>query len=329
VRALRSRAVAVPASQQDGAVRLLTIHGAKGLEARVVFLMDAQAEAPKAETMSLLVDWPVHAPQPRRAAFVASHARCPLSLQPLLADELAARGREEVNLLYVALTRAQEQLFVSRTPARASQEAQPSWWTRLLPLSVAWAPAQALAAGTADLPIDVVALPRPRRVPSPPPVMPPVDIGDAAAAALGQAVHRTLEWAARDAAADVTALATAAAAEFAVGDAQQVQEIARRVLDSPACRRFFDARALVWAGNEVAVVSPSGALRRIDRLVLTASPERCWWVLDYKLSRSPQGDAALLAQLDDYRQAVAALVPGEPVRAAFVTAAGELVELPG
>jgi ATP-dependent helicase/nuclease subunit A len=52
-------------------------------------------------------------------------------------------------------------------------------------------------------------------------------------------------------------------------------------------------------------------------------------VLDYKLSRSPQGDAALLAQLDDYRQAVAALVPGEPVRAAFVTAAGELVELPG
>ncbi len=44
VRALRSRKVKAPSSQQEGAVRLLTIHGAKGLEARAVFLMDAQPE---------------------------------------------------------------------------------------------------------------------------------------------------------------------------------------------------------------------------------------------------------------------------------------------
>ena len=81
VRALRSRQVKAPASQQQGAVRLLTIHGAKGLEARAVFLMDTQPEPPKVETATLLIDWPVDAAQPARVAFVASHARCPPSLQ--------------------------------------------------------------------------------------------------------------------------------------------------------------------------------------------------------------------------------------------------------
>ncbi len=82
VRALRSRKVLAPASQQEDAVRLLTIHGAKGLEARVVFLMDTQPEPTRTETATLLIDWPVDSAQPAQVAFVASHARCPPSLQP-------------------------------------------------------------------------------------------------------------------------------------------------------------------------------------------------------------------------------------------------------
>jgi ATP-dependent helicase/nuclease subunit A len=149
---------------------------------------------------------------------------------------------------------------------------------------------------------------------------------DAAAAALGQAVHRTLEWASHGGEHDLATLAQAAATAFAVADARAVQAIAERVLASPACRRFFDPCAIEWAGSEVAVASPGGQPRRIDRLVLLAAPERCWWVLDYKLGAAPQADPALLAQLADYRSAVAALTPGEPVRAAFITAAGELIE---
>jgi ATP-dependent helicase/nuclease subunit A len=323
VRALRSRKVKAPASQQEGAVRLLTIHGAKGLEARAVFVMDAQAEPPRVETASLLVDWPVGAAQPAQAAFVASHARCPPSLQPLLATEMAAREREEANALYVALTRAEERLFISRTPPRSANESSPSWWTRLEPWAVPWSAPDIAPAVEDDRRAEVVSLPLQRRAVATA-AAPAAD--DAAAAALGQAVHRALEWASHDSTHDLPALAQAAAAAFAVADARAVQSIAARVLASPTCRRFFDPRSLAWAGSEVAVASADGQPQRIDRLVLLNEPERCWWVLDYKLTGAPQDDSELLAQLAAYRAAVAALVPGEPVRAAFITARGELIE---
>ena len=73
-------------------MQLLTVHGAKGLEARVVFVMDADPEAAGAETATLLVDWPVDAEHPRRCAFVYSEARCPPSLPTLLAARARARA---------------------------------------------------------------------------------------------------------------------------------------------------------------------------------------------------------------------------------------------
>ncbi len=326
VRALRSRKVKAPASQQEGAVRLLTIHGAKGLEARAVFLMDAQAEPPKVETATLLVDWPVEAAHPAQAAFVASHARCPPSLQALLAAEMAARAREEANALYVALTRAEAQVFISRTPPRSANETRPSWWTRLEPWALPWSAPDMAPPDEDDRRAEVVVLPLQRRAGT---AVAAAAADDEAAAALGQAVHRVLEWASQDSAHDLPTLAQAAATAFAVADARAVQSVAERVLASPACRRFFDPRSIAWAGSEVAVASADGQPRRIDRLVLLAAPERCWWVLDYKLSGAPQDDAALLAQLAAYRAAVAALAPGEPVRAAFITARGELIEPAG
>jgi ATP-dependent helicase/nuclease subunit A len=326
VRALRSRRVKAPASQQEGAVRLLTIHGAKGLEARAVFLMDAQAEPPRIETATLLVEWPAEAAQPQRVAFVASHARCPPSLQTLLATEMAARAREETNALYVALTRAEAQVFISRTPPRSLNESTPSWWTRLEPLAVPWSAAEVATPVDDDRLAEVVSLPLQRRASA---VVAAAAPDDAQAAALGQAVHRTLEWASRDGAFDLATLAQAAASAFAVSDARAVLSVAQRVLASPACRHFFDPQSIAWAGSEVAVASADGQPRRIDRLVLLAAPERCWWVLDYKLAGAPQNDAALLAQLAAYRAAVEALVPGEPVRAAFITAGGELIEPAG
>jgi len=323
VRALRQRRVLVPASEHADAVRLLTVHGAKGLEARVVFLMDADPQPRRTETAALLVDWPVERTQPARVAFIADEARCPPSLQDLLAQERVARSREEANALYVALTRARQRVIVSRTPPHHSGDA-PSWWSRLEPLASPWQPLD-----RDTVPVDsgqascMAPLPLRRTRLASPSV---IDVRDSDAARLGQAVHRMLEWAARPGAPAREALAAAAALEFAPLDARPVLAIAARILDSASCRRFFDPQTLAWAGNEVPLAGADGQVLRIDRLVKLAGDGDAWWVLDYKLSADPLGDAANVMQLAVYRQAVAALVPGETVRAGFITGDGALIE---
>ncbi|MES1162677.1 MAG: 3'-5' exonuclease, partial [Rhizobacter sp.] len=119
VRALKRRAIKVASPRHADAVQLLTVHGAKGLEAAAVFVMDADPQPKNPDTATLLVDWPVEAEQPRRCAFVYSEAACPPSLVPVLDAERAARQREELNGLYVAMTRAKQRLVFSATePSR-------------------------------------------------------------------------------------------------------------------------------------------------------------------------------------------------------------------
>lgn len=325
VRALRQRRIEAPLPAQEEAVRLYTIHGAKGLEARIVLLMDAEPQLPQTETATLLVDWPVDSAFPRRVAFLASEAHCPPPLRTLLAEEQAARAREELNTLYVALTRAEDALVVSRT-APSSTPAEPSWWVRLQPLAEPW-PVGAPAVAAAPSHARHVAWPLwPRSLP-PSDELPEADAAAERLARVGRAVHRWLEWAAGNPAADRKALARSAARAFGADDVARVLQVGSAILDSPHCRRFFDAATVVWAGNEVAVPGAAGDVRRIDRLVRLAGPEPGWWVLDYKLAGAPERDPVLLAQLAEYRAAVAALAPGERVRAAFVTGRGELIEL--
>ena len=137
VRALKRRVVKSAPPLRADAIRLLTVHGAKGLEADTVFVTDADPERPGTETTTLLVDWPVDAAQPRRCAFVYNEARCPPSLATLLGNEIAAREREEMNALYVAMTRAKQRLVFSATepfqaplrPSKIRSSLAPTWLT--------------------------------------------------------------------------------------------------------------------------------------------------------------------------------------------------------
>ena len=65
VRALKAGGVPAPTLADADAVRLLTVHGAKGLEAELVLLLDTDAPAPKGQTMSVLLDWPGEAETPQ------------------------------------------------------------------------------------------------------------------------------------------------------------------------------------------------------------------------------------------------------------------------
>ena len=58
VRAIKAGGIRLGASARPDAVRLLTIHGAKGLEAHTVLMLDTDAPPSRPDTMGVLVDWP-------------------------------------------------------------------------------------------------------------------------------------------------------------------------------------------------------------------------------------------------------------------------------
>ncbi|RZI77723.1 MAG: DNA helicase UvrD [Variovorax sp.] len=328
VRALRAGGVRAPAVTAPDAVRLLTVHGAKGLEADNVLLLDCDAAAPRSQTMGVLVEWKGGDPAPRRFIFMASEKTPPACAVTLLEEEQRARHREELNGLYVATTRARERLVLSSVrPARANEG---SWWARLehgCAPTEADEPLAQLTSGGADhasfrlQTLPVIPLPEPTRkadaVAS--------DTVDARSAAFGRAMHRLLEWAVPGESLS-DAHVRAAAREFML-DAQQARGaavLAQRVR-AGAGAWVWDARLVDWHGNEVALLH-EGETLRLDRLVRRrASGE--WWVLDYKSAARPERDAALIAQMRRYRAAVQQAHPGAQVRAAFLTGQGEQIEI--
>ena len=364
VRALKRRAVKSAPPVRADAVRLLTVHGAKGLEADTVFVSDADPEPPSNEMTTLLIDWPVEAERPLRCAFVYSESRCPPSLRELLAGELRAREREELNALYVAMTRARHRLVFSATePFKAP--VRPTWWQRVGPFARPRTVPDAVPAPMTQ----GIGIARLKELPTrtSPPLAPPApkkskaaapartaavsaagqlalafaepesddaeaslvddDAWDAAAAPLGRAVHRTLEWSAQPGlAVPLADLAAAAAREFGVA-AAPVLSHACAIVEHPQGGRFFAGPQIRWSGNEVAV-SVDGEVRRIDRLVqLEEGGGAVWWVLDYKLRHAPEALAPYREQLLAYRDAVRGAQPGHVVRCAFIAGDGRVVEI--
>ncbi len=341
IRALKRQPLTFVAPQQADAVQLLTVHGAKGLEAQVVFIVDADAAPARADSNTLLIEWPVEALHPTCCAFIKSETKPPPSLVAAMENERLMRSREELNGLYVAITRAREQLVFSRLePHRRGDN--PTWWQRTeasggLDDAAIWQPAAELSAALGST--EMINLPA-----TPGFVEPPAGQiqavaalpADSREAQLGRAVHRVLEWLtarpiAQRVAAALSDAARAAAIEFglAAADAQAVEQLAGRVLFSPSLTGWLDPAQLAWAGNEVELVD-AGDVLRLDRLVARQAGSALeWWVLDYKLQHHPQELPAYREQLGRYQRAVQALQPSDAVRAAFITGAGELIELQG
>lgn len=110
-----------PPSPVRDRVQLLTVHGVKGLEAPVVFLADAARPRRRDAGMRALVNWPVEAAAPSHFHLITHRNDVDELGRALLAEQAAAREREDLNVLYVALTRAKQYLFVSGCePARGS-----------------------------------------------------------------------------------------------------------------------------------------------------------------------------------------------------------------
>lgn len=336
VRALKSGGVRAPATVNPQAVRLLTIHGAKGLEAHTVLLLDTDTPARNADTMGVLVDWPGEAAWPNKFVFLASESHPPACAVATLEAERVERQREELNALYVALTRARHTLAISSIePYRAAEQ---SWWQRLVALAMpaplaSSIPVPAVAPGTDEVNLFYI-----KELPPAPAEYAHAatkseadsdadgveNDEDSATARMGKAMHRLLEWG------DTSNPAiTAAVREFELVPGQGVQAaaMAGRILQGEGAWAW-DLAVLAWQGNEVELMYQGESLR-LDRLVQRQDGDHAghWWVLDYKSAQAPQQQPALVAQLRRYQAAVQAIYPQAVVRAAFLTGQGALVEL--
>lgn len=327
VRAVRAGGLTLAPVATPGAVRLLTIHGAKGLEAHTVLLLDTQAPPSPPESSGVLVEWPGEAPCPQRFVFLLSEKAAPLCAQGLLDAERRARSLEELNALYVAMTRAEARLVVSSfEPHRAAP--QPSWWQRLAPLAQPLPePSRAMAgAGAPPEPWALPVLPALRAAAEAAPPAPPV--ADDEATRWGQAVHRLLQWCPTPAAGFDWGDAHRRAIEREHGlDAARSAEAltaARRIVRGEAAWAWDPQRVEHW-GNEVDL-SHEGRALRIDRLVRERGGGT-WWVIDFKRHEAPHTVPEHREQLLGYRAALRAERPADAVRLAFITAQGRFIEL--
>ncbi|MEO8014111.1 MAG: DNA helicase UvrD, partial [Polaromonas sp.] len=203
-----------------------------------------------------------------------------------------------------------------------------SWWQRLQgllpPLA---APGPAVDSASQDAPgvfylAELAALPD---TPSPKSLPETPADEDPANARIGKAMHRLLEWGGPSSAEHVGAVAR----EFRLSPAQATEAsvLAQRIIQGDGAWAWRED-VLAWQGNEVDLVFQGQALR-LDRLVRRkdAGHEGHWWVLDYKSAPAPELQPELIVKMRVYRAAVQRIYPGAPVKSAFLTGLGTVVEL--
>jgi len=341
--------------QAGGRIRVMTVHGAKGLEAPIVFLPETQDRAPRDHDRILRLDGGA-------AVWRTAATETPAEIAEVLAARRDRSAEERRRLLYVAMTRAQSWLIV----AAAGKTDKPDCWYNIVSGGMATAGAGALPdgrlrlthgtwpdsqPGTAHGPPDPVPLPDWAQRPAPeaeraPGPLSPSDLGGAKAlpgdadpaleqAALrrGRLLHRLLEHLPN---LPPDQRATTGPALLTQGDdaceATEAFEVTAQVLailsDPQMAPLFAHGLAEVPITGRIGTQTFSGS---IDRLIVTPDLVTA---IDYKSNRLvpdvpeavPEG---VLRQLGAYAGLLEPLYPGRRIDVAILWTEGpHLMPLP-
>ncbi len=337
-----------------GQVRIMTVHGAKGLQAPVVILPDT-SQLPTQKRPLLWRrqdDLCLWAPSKKQDGAVTGAARAAAEQ----ADE-----EEYRRLLYVALTRAEDRLIVCGWPGQGDDAAEGSWYDLVRaglreiaepstfdftaeggwsgpgfthrsaqtdPRESGSSPAEVADAVEPPAWLDRPAPeepdpPRPlapsRPAAQEPPVRSPLGPDRGRAFRRGRLVHRLLETL-PELPAEARPEAALQFLDLAAGDLAPEERDALAaetlaVLDHPDFAALWGPNSLA----EVPVVGRMGAVAvagRIDRLV---AERTCVTILDYKTNRPPPADPtsvprAYLDQMAAYRAALSQIYPDAEIR---------------
>jgi ATP-dependent helicase/nuclease subunit A len=306
------------------ALRIYTVHEAKGLEAPIVWLLDANDTRGKNDGYEVLVDWPTQASRPAHFSLYAAQSTQGKKRQPMFEAEEQYARREAMNLLYVALTRAKQALLVSGNGKNAETEEKKnvlSWYDRIAQLNTP-AGNPLLQATCKNIEYNQYVMINPEIA-----LQQALPTGKRAASETleqrrGTWLHALLQQLSMPGAiADQAAMQTKCG--IPPDEIDMLWQQAQALLSQPALQRFFDATQHRRAHNEMPYVNALGELKRIDRLV---EFEAEVWVLDYKTGAS-HDPAAYRAQMDEYRSAMQSVYADKAVRCALVFADGILSEL--
>lgn len=328
-----------------GNVRLLTIHAAKGLEAAVVFLADAATASPAARAYQVMVHWPARADRPSHFLLCGKPSEADAITAALLANEAREEQREQTNLLYVAITRAKQLLFISGCKPKRGEDL--GWYgaiaVRLGGIESISQNGWSSSSGTPPRPEPVIAHAKmltavDSRLALPLPSI-PVDIeiapsrsavdrgdmsGDEEGRERGRAIHRFLQLLSGEAKADPVLLRRRVINEFNLEHEKypvmEWQAEAEGIVNHPAFREWFDESRYDSAFNEVPICYYRGERLVhgvIDRLVVHG--DRCI-LIDYKTHRGATAEniaaiaAAYREQLQLYAEGAQRLWPDKTVR---------------
>jgi ATP-dependent helicase/nuclease subunit A len=347
-------------AEAAGQVRVMTVHGAKGLQAPIVVLPDTVTlRARGASQAGARVVWDARAGLPLWAP--GGDAACGAWAAAREARR-ARDAREEGRLAYVAMTRAQDRLYIGGALGLAGGEPRPESWYFTLRRALEACGAQETAEGGLRLDDPGVATARPapaevaervalpdwaaRPAPAeraPAPALRPSDAegedalpaprpilevarGGLSPRARGEVIHGLLQLLPTLPEGERVAAGAAFARSRGGGAAEVAAALA--VIGEPRFAQVFGPDALA----EVALAGTGADGRRvsgrIDRLVV--GPDAVT-IVDFKTGRAPGDKAAgalYRAQMAAYADLVARMYPGRAVRCALLYTQGpEWVEM--
>ena len=345
-------------------VRLMTIHGAKGLESPFVIVLDANNTKANPEKIGVLMDWPPHEMGPLHlSAFNTKTLTSPRT--EINEAEKAIGINENWNLFYVAMTRARQGLWISgdaqkpttNNPTGLNEE---SWYGKASAAGLSVYPVpditlvktqntpRAPQAESKTISIDDFVLQWPHAINHHTQLVSDIKTGitvevfagedktitepDPELLQEGTNFHKLLEFLTPDSGNQNKPLMPSEQElmnwlGINQESAKKLLDQAKAVLEKPELQRYLTSGEWLAAWNELDLVSEGGKSSRMDRLV---ELDDHFAVIDYKLTIPTVGSEKYekyRKQLQGYQAGLESIRKDKKIKTFLISALGELHEV--